>query len=199
MQLKKQIILTGGSCSGKTTISELIKPYLNTEYKYIPEIATWLLSNPALFNFDISNMNDENRKYFQTKIMEYQIKCEKNIIKQNMSMFQDRGILDGAAYLKGGISEMENILNNKFKTSITELTTYDGYNSIVILLSPPDRKTYNAFKNNNPVRYEDYDQTMEYFSKLKTIYKKYYHGIIEYNSFHKGSEFVVNSILSYII
>jgi predicted ATPase len=82
----KKIVLTGGPCSGKTSIINELKKH---GYEVIEEIARSVKSRSA---------PDKTIEEVQEKILKKQLKAESRI--KSSIVFLDRSIVDGIAYYK---------------------------------------------------------------------------------------------------
>ena len=87
------IVITGGPCSGKTTI---IQALAGTGHTTVPEAATELIENPALENQRADPLE------FQLQVLRRQLENEKRAgerAEPQSVIFLDRGIGDGFGYL----------------------------------------------------------------------------------------------------
>ena len=154
-----RIVLTGGPCSGKSTIIEETKK-LMPDIHCVPEMATIVIGQ-----FGITPSKDEvkNRR-FQRAIYRAQRIFEATSTQFAMSedkkaVLFDRGSMDGAAYMPGGVKEFQKFL------STTRDAEYSQYDAVICLdVPPPD--VYEANRHNNPARSETYDQAKELGEKI---------------------------------
>jgi predicted ATPase len=101
----KKIVLTGAPCSGKTTLLNALKQHYQDKVAVMPEMATLLLGQifPPL-----PQKKDEWVYHFQHNVLNAQILFEQSVeewasIAGASFILCDRGTLDGACYLDGGI------------------------------------------------------------------------------------------------
>lgn len=121
-----RIALTGGPCSGKTTvINELEKIYSAKGYCVItvPESARELLSQGA---------SRENMLEFETLVAERQIEneetAEKNISNSDTVIFYDRGLNDVFSYLDNSAGEIL-----KKRIGISPIESWSRYDAVLFL------------------------------------------------------------------
>lgn len=88
-------VLTGGPCSGKTTLlNELEKE----GFKTIREVAREVIAEEKSLNSNFLTWN--NLEEFQLKVLERQIEIERNLENSKETIFSDSAIPSGIAYLK---------------------------------------------------------------------------------------------------
>ena len=100
------IVITGGPCSGKTTI---IQALAEAGHTTVPEAATELIEDPALENLRADPLE------FQLQVLRRQLENEKREDERAESqsiIFLDRGIGDGFGYLSyHGLEPFEELLD----------------------------------------------------------------------------------------
>ena len=100
------IVITGGPCSGKTTI---IQALAGTGHTTVPEAATELIEDPALENLRADPLE------FQLQVLRRQLENEKRAgerAEPQSVIFLDRGIGDGFGYLSyHGLEPFEELLD----------------------------------------------------------------------------------------
>lgn len=151
--MKKMIVITGGPCAGKSTIIDRLKQDFSA-YHFIPEVATMLLESKAYPMPD--PWTQEWQDGFQEKIVTTQLLLEKTTLSlsENKFIILDRGVLDGAAYMEGGVKEFCNRFN------LTEKEVLDRYHSVIHLesLSTMSPKMYEELLKTNKQRFETLEQ-----------------------------------------
>lgn len=91
----KKVVITGGPCSGKTTlVSELKK----RGFTVLHEVARALITEQRALNSEL--LPDKNKHAFQLELMHRQIENEKKIKSKNEFIFIDCGIPEGIAYFE---------------------------------------------------------------------------------------------------
>ena len=102
----KFIVITGGPCSGKTTIIQALAAAGHTT---VPEAATELIEDPALENLRADPLE------FQLQVLRRQLENEKQADERAETqsiIFLDRGIGDGFGYLSyHGLEPFEELLD----------------------------------------------------------------------------------------
>lgn len=170
----KKVVLTGGPCSGKTSVLNNIATLFPERVLLIPEIASLV----ALSN--IPRDSELDRLHFQTAIYELQVFYEKLMHAQadrlSRNIICDRGTLDGAAYWPRGD------FYQAFKT--TREREYQKYDLVIFLssLSCELPEKYAAVRH--PVRTESAGEALALQEKLLTIWSahpniKYIQGSFE--------------------
>lgn len=152
-----KIALTGGPCSGKTKVTNVLRKRLSDDgYNVIvvPETASELIGSNILPNDDYLYT-----LMFQELVLKTQILKEDNaleyakFIKKNedIIIIYDRGIMDGMAYMHNEYDF--NYMLNKY--SLSEIESTDKYDMIINLVSLSSlRKDLYV---NNEIRKEDKD------------------------------------------
>lgn len=106
----KKVVLTGGPCSGKTTILRVLREEFGDDVLLIPEVATVFLEN----GFPVPGRDlpwcEEWQSWFQSAVLPTQVSLEEAYVLMAEKRGQglvvcDRGVLDGAAYTPGGLEE----------------------------------------------------------------------------------------------
>lgn len=98
-------VITGGPCSGKTTILDLLK---EKKYKVVYEAARWYIDEEMKKGRTLREIRKDEYK-FQKEVLKLKIKIEKSL-PLNKLTFIERGIPDTSAYY----SELCNITDDKF-------------------------------------------------------------------------------------
>ena len=144
------IVLTGGPCSGKSSMMALLKA--NPLIHCVPEIATILISQVGLK--PLSNINRFQSTIYRTQRLFELTSIEQARDEGVRAVVFDRGTVDNAAYLEGGIYEMQKL----FATTLThEYSRYD----LVACLEVPPKEIFEKEKSNNPARSETHEEALE--------------------------------------
>ncbi len=148
-----KIVLTGGPCSGKSSVMAALRSEFSSLLHCVPEVATIVIEQVGIK----PPVGDRlGMKAFQRTIYRVQLGFEKGSNMQALrdgrsALLLDRGTVDGAAYMERGIADMEQV----FRTTLQD--EYDRYRGVICLDVPP-QDVYEANKGNNPARYETYEQ-----------------------------------------
>jgi predicted ATPase len=144
----KKIVLTGGPCGGKTSLTQILAKAFEKDLVVVPEAASLLFSGGFPRWADRESLKSTQRAI-------YQIQCELEISFENhfpgLNLILDRGTLDGAAYWPGGA---ESYFQNLGTTLEAELSRYDR----VIYLESVDPKAYEENRKRNPNRHETWEE-----------------------------------------
>lgn len=142
----KSIVITGGPSTGKTTAIKHLK-YTRPDIEYVDEAATMVLAS----GFPVPN---EKRPWTQTwqnalqiAIAGMQLGLEAASKEcAEAAIVQDRGLLDGASYLEGGVDEFEELMG------MDRHEMHKRYHAVIYLgwLTARDYAD-----NSNPQRFED--------------------------------------------
>jgi CYTH domain-containing protein/predicted ATPase len=148
-----RVVLTGGPCSGKSTVMDGLRRELRDVLQCVPEVATIIIDQVGAK----PPVGDPiGMCAFQRTIYRVQCGFEKVSDRQarndgKRALLLDRGTVDSAAYMERGHADLERVC----MTTVEE--EYGRYAGVVCLDVPP-REVYDANKDNNPARYETYEQ-----------------------------------------
>ncbi len=146
-----RVVLTGGPCSGKSTVLREIKQRFGDRIHCVPEVATILIDQVGVK----PPKNDPlGMARFQRTLIRVQEIFEDAAERQALSdgkqlMVLDRGMLDNAAYLNGGKDDFERTFGMRVNAALAR------YEAVLILRVPPP-EVYERMSGNNPARSEDY-------------------------------------------
>jgi predicted ATPase len=145
MTSTRKIILTGGPSGGKTTLQQAISEQIPEAY-CAPEVATILLSGGFPAPTEQHPWEETWQRNFQLAIAAGQVALEGITILRAQRegkrlTIYDRGLLDGAAYLPGGISELEEI------TGQDEQAMLNSYDTVLHLTTSAAHAAYDKLRN----------------------------------------------------
>ncbi len=144
-----KIAITGGPCAGKSSIISELKKHYGKSVSIVPEVATLLFEE----GFPPPNpwtQSWQNR--LQNAIALRQLLEEEHAQNTNSKLvFCDRGLLDGAAYLSGGIQEFCETFFIGQKAALKRYTTVIHLESLATM-NPSE---YKRLAKTNPNRFED--------------------------------------------
>ncbi|MCX6714494.1 MAG: AAA family ATPase [Candidatus Uhrbacteria bacterium] len=156
-----KIVLTGGPCSGKSTLMrEVIEKY-GDRVHCVPEVASILIAQVGILP---SATDEKHNARFQQILYRVQRSFEEAAELQAMkdgkqAIVLDRGTVDAVAYLHGE----DNLKRQAHFTIATGLSVRAELNRYaqVICLAPPTRDVFETHRTNNPARSETYEQAVE--------------------------------------
>jgi len=147
-----RVVLTGGPCSGKSTLIRILQEKFGDKLQCVPEVATIIIGQVG-----IRPAAGDNEKLIamQRTIAHVQMEFEDISHLQaahdgKRATVLDRGLMDNPAYLPGGTRQFTDI------TGITQETAFDRYD-VVIHLAVPPRDVYDRDRENNPARSENFE------------------------------------------
>ena len=161
-----KIVLTGGPCSGKSSVMETLSKEMSGLVHCVPEVATIVISRLGVKpeNADPVSVFRFNRAVYRIQKIFEATSAEYAISMGRKAMILDRGSIDNAAYMPGGIKEME----ETYKTTVGfEYSQYDA----VVCLETPAQDVYEAMRSNNPARTEDYAEACSLGSNMVNVWK----------------------------
>ncbi|TAK05173.1 hypothetical protein EPO33_04325 [Patescibacteria group bacterium] len=150
----KRIVLTGGPCSGKSALMALLKKEFGAAVHCVPEVATTLIAQVGIR----PSTEALAARRFQRVVARVQRSFEEASADQALrdgkrALLLDRGLMDNAAYLQGGVSELMEVLQSQ---TGHEFGQYDA----VVWLCPPPPEIYARDRTNNPARAESYAEAV---------------------------------------
>ena len=149
-----KIVITGGPCSGKSTLMKEIATMYGLSVHLVPEVATILIAQLGLSPI---NGDAVSRAKFQSMVYRIQRAFEEAaeiqaIADGKKAIVLDRGTIDAIAYLKD-TEEFERIVGCDYAT---ERNRYQR----VLALGIPPKDVYDANARNNPARSETYEHAL---------------------------------------
>ncbi|MBI2063261.1 MAG: AAA family ATPase [Candidatus Yanofskybacteria bacterium] len=169
-ELQKDICrmaIIGPPCSGKSSILEIFKKK-RPEIYFIPETASMVIHQLGI---KPSGDRVANRRFqltvYQTQKNFETLSIQFAKLENKKAIAVDRGTLDNAAYLNGGLKEFLSF----FKTSVEqEYARYDA----VIYLGPPPKHIFEKDRLKNPARYEkNYEEIAQRHRELFRLWSKH--------------------------
>ena len=104
----KTLVMTGGPCSGKTTVLAALREEFRDRIVLVPEVATVLLEGGFPIPGKHLEWSEEWQAAFQSAVLPLQTSMEnayRLVAGTDKLVICDRGVLDGAAYTPGGVEE----------------------------------------------------------------------------------------------
>ena len=148
-----KIVLTGGPCGGKSTSLKAIREKFGEQVLVVPEVATILLSGGFPIPGQHVPFSPEWQHAFQAAVAQVQQSLEQAYeltakAKGIRVLVCDRGLLDGAAYMPGGMGEF----CQKFQ--IDQAEAHQRYAAVIHLESVATAQPELYGKAGNESRYE---------------------------------------------
>lgn len=146
------VVLTGGPCSGKTAVMEILRREMGDVFHFVPEAASIVIAQVGVRppGGDAVAMRGFQRTMCRVQRCFEQVSNVQALLDGKRALLLDRGVLDNAAYLPGGLVELESILRS------TRADEYAAYERVICLETPP-REVYEANRLNNPARTESWE------------------------------------------
>lgn len=166
--LKKipKIIITGGPCSGKSTIIRMLEQEF-PQLHYVPEVATIIIAqlgirppSSALEEVRFQKTIFRTQRIFEATSLQYAM------TQRKAGLILDRGTVDAVAYLKNGWTQFESTLHT---TATQEYAQYDK----VIYLGMPAQDVYDRERLNNPARSETFEQASRLAAGVREAWHKH--------------------------
>ena len=174
----KKIVLTGGPCGGKTTFLDALEKELGANIVIVPEAATILLSGGFLEpNKDVT-WSENWQTAFEYAVFHLQKSIEDTAVSQAKEkgvslLVCDRGSLDAAVFLPGGLDQAQLLLGLDVKS---ERLRYDAVLHLESLATA-DPSGYGSAGNSHRIESVDRAQKMERLSQEVWSQHKNYHFI----------------------
>lgn len=164
----KLIVLTGGTCGGKTYALKKLKTFFGEKIIVIPEVATALFEGefprPKVWT---PEWHDSLQKKIIKKQVEFEDLAVEMAIKTEVDVIVcDRGLLDPAAYIEDGIHGLERRYFVDLNAAIKR------YYAVIHLesLATIDPKMYNKMVASNPCRVESVEDSIRQEMALRHIW-----------------------------
>ncbi len=159
-----RIVLTGGPCSGKSTMLEVLRREFGETIHCVPETASIIISQVGIkpVGHPLALSRFQDTVYRVQRIFEG-TSLQQAANEGKHALVLDRGSIDNAAYLTGGLLEM----SQRFST--TPQTEYARYDLVLCLDVPPEN-VFEASKGNNPARSETYPEAVALGERIKQVW-----------------------------
>ncbi len=156
-----RLVLTGGPCSGKSSVMRVLAGRFAAQAHFVPEVASILIAQVGV----LPPAKGPDQRRFQRVMARVQRSFElasndQAIRDGKKVLILDRGTLDIAAYLDGGVGEYEDIMR------CTAEDEYREYAKVLFLAQPPE-DVYGRYAADNPARRESYDEALELSSAIE--------------------------------
>lgn len=158
------IVITGGPCSGKSSVLRHLKETWSDRVHCVPEAASIIIRDVGA-----KPVADAlGRRTFNRELSRVQRSFERLAALQagrdgKQLILLDRGVSDNMAYLPGGWPELEHVYGT------TRASEYAEHLAVICLDIPP-REIYEAMKANNPARIETYGEARDLDRLIKVAW-----------------------------
>lgn len=150
-----RIVLTGGPCSGKSSAIRQLTADFPGLFHVVPEVASIVIEEVGVTPpvEDRAALRRYNRAFGEIQRSFETVALHQAIRDRRAGILLDRGTMDNAAYVPGGVPEIERIY---MSPAAAEYARYDA----VIIISVPNAEVYRKHMADNPARYESYDDVL---------------------------------------
>jgi thymidylate kinase len=160
MKKIQTVVITGGPCSGKSSVMNALHKQFSKKIVFVPEIATILLEGGFPLPGRDVEWSENWQSAFQSAILPMQKSFEEShkLVAASVGcnlMICDRGILDGAAYTQGGVNEF----CRRYKVNQSEINF--RYHTIINLESLAVSNPELYGKGGNQSRFEPLERAQE--------------------------------------
>lgn len=163
MKNTKTVVLTGGPCAGKTTLTQVLSKVFLNDVVVIPEAAS-MLFRAGFPRWDLP----ECQRATQTAIYHVQTELEHTYKAQypDKTLILDRGTIDGAAYWPSGAKDYFKGIGTTLQKQIQR------YDAVIYLESAP-KSAYIANKGSNVFRKETWEEAKKLDEQTLQLWKKH--------------------------
>lgn len=161
-----RIVLTGGPCSGKSTLMAELRRELEPLVHCVPETATIVIAQVGVKPpRDKAGIRQFQRTIYRVQRGFETISDLQAARDGKKALLLDRGVIDNAAYC-ASLSEFEDVCRTSLEY---EYAQYD----IVVCLAMPSREIFDAMGANNPARGESYDQAAALGRRIAAVWGRH--------------------------
>lgn len=194
------IVLTGGPCSGKSTMLALIRDRLSKrgmQVLTVPEYATHFFGNSE--GFQVEWVGTEKEENLQDILLRFQVTQENMfhefaaLNKKPAVLLMDRGVMDQKVF-----TSSEKVWNSALtKNSVTEEQLLSRYDMVMHLGTCAKKGDYEwGPGSNNPGRYHTPDEAAKLDETCKDVYKN--HKQLRMVPHARSFEHKVNQVMKYL-
>jgi len=160
------IVLTGGPCSGKSSVMRELQAEFGSVVHCVPEVASIVIAQVGVKPpvGDGMAMRKFQRTIYRVQRGFETISDLQAVRDGKKALLLDRGTVDGAAYMKGGLDELAKVCRTSGEY---EYGQYD----LIVCLAPPPPKVYREQSGNNPARSETYAEAEELGRRIKKVWR----------------------------
>lgn len=160
-----RIAFTGSAGAGKSGLIKLLRTEIGHMAHFLPEIATMVI---ALAGVKPPVSDPRLMREFQHGVYRIQrgfedVSTLQTVCDSKRVLLTDRGTVDNAAFLPGGIDELCEL------NGLTLEEEFGRYDAVFILGMAP-RDVYEREKNNNSARTETYEQSLAQDGRIRQVW-----------------------------
>lgn len=159
----KKIVLTGGPCAGKTTLTRVIEQVFHDQVVVVPEAASMLFSG-GFRRWPEPQAQDATQRAI------YSVQCELESAYgthfPGKVLIMDRGTLDGAAYWSTGSKDFFSGIGSSLEM---ELQRYD----LVLYLESAGKEDFLLNTSKNPNRHETWEEARALDEQTRALWSKH--------------------------
>jgi len=172
-----KLVITGGPCAGKTTVLAALREEFGTQLVYVPEAATMLLDSGFPAPGRDLEWSLAWQEALQSAVLPLQRSLESAytlVARQNKAslMVCDRGVLDGAAYIEGGLEEFCQRFRVEFGAELHRYSAVIHLESLAVI--EPER--YGKTGNRN--RFESMEEAQQLDARTRAAWAKHQRHIL---------------------
>jgi predicted ATPase len=171
MDTLQKIVLTGGPCGGKSTAIRRLRD-VGAQAMFVPEVATILFSGGYPAPDERNKWSYEWQRTFQSAVSMTQISIEDELGRRAKecgatALILDRGLLDGASYLQGGVRELESM------TGMSEQEMLERYDAVLHLPTGALLEGEQYDTTSNPHRFEEAEEAIRLDGRIVKAWKNH--------------------------
>lgn len=168
----RKVVLTGGPCSGKTTVISVLREAFTDQICLVPEAATLLLSGGFPNPGKHVPWSEAWQAAFEAAVLPVQKSMEDTytLVAENKGrklLVCDRGMLDGAAYTPGGLNQFCR------ETGLDLAESLNRYHAVIHLESLAVADPANYGKSGNDQRFEPLDRAQQIEMQTREAWSKH--------------------------
>lgn len=159
------IVIAGGPASGKDGVIDALKQEFPRVH-FVPEVASIVIGQLGI-KPDGTELDNSKRQQtiYQTQSIFEASSADFAARHRCEGIVFNRGTIDGAGYLRGGVEDFEHLLRTSRQAE------YARYGK-VIFLGMPDKEIFEKQRHNNPVRRENsYTEALAVSERSKDVWQ----------------------------
>ena len=174
----RKIVLTGGPCAGKTTLTEVIARVFHSEVVVVPEAATLLFRGGFPRWTETLVVEATQRAIYRVQL---ELEEAYSVRHPGKVLVLDRGTVDGAAYWPEGPLKFFEAMNSSLES---ELTRY----SRVLYMESAAKESYLIHKMKNPNRIENWEEAQRLDIETRKLWTSHPQMSVIHNEVSFGSK-----------